>query len=165
MIKTMRPNACAPATTGELAAPAGIVRRALAAVTDLPAVVATLYALEAGVAVSMIGAWPGSLDHCGAAVVRECAVSPVVAAAYSAECWSRSGRTAGAALLGVRVVGRDGLPLHPAEAVLRAVACMIVPVGLRSAAVDTQRRSLQDMVFGSRVIRERRRRLAPPLTA
>ncbi len=63
------------------AAAAGMVRRALAAVIDVGVVVATLYALEAGVALSVVGAWPGSLDHGGAAAVRDCAVSLVVAVA------------------------------------------------------------------------------------
>jgi len=144
--------------TGAVTAPAGVVRRALAAVIDLLIVIGTLYALEAGVALSVVGAWPGSVDHGVAAVVRECAISLVVAVAYSAECWSRSGRTAGAAVLGLRVMDRDGFPLRPGEAVLRAVACVVFPVGLLSAAVDTRRRSLQDMAFGSRVIRERSRR-------
>ena len=103
----------------------------------------------------MTGTWPGWLDHGSAAALRECAVSLVVTVAYTAECWSRSGRTAAAAALGLRVVGRDGLPLRPAEAILRAVACVIFPVGLLAAAVDRQRRSLQDKVFGSHVIRER----------
>ena len=153
-----RTGQAALATGGRERAAAGVRRRALAAVIDVLIVVGTLYALQAGVALSMIGAWPGSLDHGVAAIVREFAVSLVVAVAYSAECWSRSGRTAGAALLGLRVVGRDGCPLRPAEALLRAVACAVFPIGLLWAVVDTRRRSLQDLAFGSRVIRERRRR-------
>ncbi|HME49363.1 RDD family protein [Mycobacterium sp.] len=138
-------------------AAAGVLRRTLAAVIDLGVVVATLYALQAAVALSVVGTWPGSLMRGSDQTVREGAVSLVVAVAYSAECWSRSGRTAGGAALGVRVVARDGLPLRPAEAIMRAAACLIFPVGLFSAAVDRQRRSLQDMAFGSRVICERPR--------
>ena len=136
-------------------AAAGVVRRSLAGLIDLGVVVATLYALQAAVALSMGGIWPGSLTRGTAEIVRETVVSLVVLLAYSAECWSRSGRTAGGAALGLRVVARDGLPLHPAEAIMRAVACVVFPVGLLSAVVDPQRRSLQDMAFGSRVIDER----------
>jgi uncharacterized RDD family membrane protein YckC len=57
----------------------------------------------------------------------------------------------------LRVVGRDGLALHPAEAIMRAVASVIFPMGLLLAVVEGQRRSLQDIVFGSRVTYERRR--------
>lgn len=134
---------------------AGMARRGLAAIIDVVVVVATLYALEAGVALSMIGAWRGSLDHGSTAVVGDCAVSVVVAVAYSAECWSRSGRTAGGAVLGLRVLGRDGFPLRPGEAILRAVGCVVFPIGVLWAAVDGQRRSLQDIAVHSRVVRER----------
>lgn len=151
----------APSARIELAAPAGVARRALAALFDLFVVVVTLYGLQAGVALGVVGVWPGSLDHGASAALRDCAVSLVVAVVYSAECWSRSGRTAGAAVLGVRVVGRDGLPLRPADAILRAVACVVLPVGLLSAAVDPKRRSLQDLAFGSRVIRDRPHRPSP----
>jgi uncharacterized RDD family membrane protein YckC len=137
---------------------AGVVRRSLAAVIDLGVVVATLYALQAAVSLSMVGTWPGSLMR--GEIAREAAVSLVVAVAYSAECWSRSGRTAGAVALGLRVVARDGLPLRPAEAIMRAVACVIFPFGLLTAVVDRKRRSLQDLAFGSRVVYERSFRAA-----
>jgi uncharacterized RDD family membrane protein YckC len=142
-------------TLDEGAPAAGVVRRSLAAVIDVGAVVVTLYALQAAVALSVVGSWPGAPIRGGAETVQEIAVSLVVAVAYWAECWSRSGRTAGGAALGVRVLSRDGLPLRPAEAVMRAVSCLIFPVGLLSAVVDRDRRSLQDMAFGSRVIYER----------
>jgi uncharacterized RDD family membrane protein YckC len=144
-------------TTSMRATPAGMGRRVLAAVIDLLVVVGTLYTLQAAVALSMAGSWPSSLDHGLAETAREGAISLIVAVAYSAESWSRSGRTAGAAALGLRVVGRDGLPLRPAEAILRAVACLILPLGLVSATVDRQRRSLQDMAFHSKVLYERPR--------
>jgi uncharacterized RDD family membrane protein YckC len=37
-------------------------------------------------------------------------------------------------------------------ALLRAVACVVFPIGLLWVAVDKERRSLQDLLFGSRVI-------------
>ena len=142
--------------------PAGMVRRGLAALIDLVVVVATLYGLQAAVELSVIGSWPGLLDNRDGEVVRQGAESLVVAVAYCAECWSRSGRTVGAAALGLRVVGRDGLLLRPAEAMLRAVVCLLLPLGLLSATVDGQRRSLQDIVFGSRVIFHGMRSFAQP---
>jgi uncharacterized RDD family membrane protein YckC len=36
--------------------------------------------------------------------------------------------------------------------VLRAVACVLFPVGLAWVAVDRRRRSVQDIVLGTRVI-------------
>jgi hypothetical protein len=35
---------------------------------------------------------------------------------------------------------------------LRAIACVVFPVGLAWVAVDDQRRSVQDLLFRSRVI-------------
>ena len=58
-------------------------------------------------------------------------------------------------LLGVRVVDRRGKPLRIAVAALRALACVLFPVGLLWVAVDRQRRSAQDIVLGSRVIYDR----------
>lgn len=42
--------------------------------------------------------------------------------------------------------------LAPVPALLRAVSCVLFPIGLLWTAVDTCRRSLQDIVFGSRVV-------------
>jgi uncharacterized RDD family membrane protein YckC len=54
--------------------------------------------------------------------------------------------------MGLRVVGRRSRRLGPVVALLRAVACVVFPIGLLWVAVDKQRRSLQDLLFGSRVI-------------
>jgi hypothetical protein len=40
-------------------------------------------------------------------------------------------------------------------AIVRAVACVLFPIGLVWVAVDRQRRSIQDVVLGSRVIFDR----------
>jgi len=85
-------------------------------------------------------------------VIFSTAVTFVVAALYLTLCWTLSGRTVGSVLLGVRVVGRRSEQLGLAVAVLRAVACVLFPVGLLWVAVDKKRRSVQDIVLGSRVI-------------
>ncbi|WP_395312277.1 RDD family protein [Mycobacterium sp. AMU20-3851] len=79
------------------------------------------------------------------------AVMFAVAVCYLTVCWAVSGCTAGAAVMGLRVTGRRGGRIAPAIAVLRAAVCVLFPVGLLWAAVDVRRRSLQDIVFGSRV--------------
>jgi len=53
-------------------------------------------------------------------------------------------------------VDRDGLAMRPAEAIMRR-RVRDIPMGLLLAVVEGQRRSLQDIVFGSRVTYERRR--------
>jgi uncharacterized RDD family membrane protein YckC len=54
--------------------------------------------------------------------------------------------------MGVRVTGRRAERLRPVIALLRAIGCVLFPIGLFWVAVDSQRRSLQDMLFGSRVV-------------
>ena len=64
---------------------------------------------------------------------------------------------AGAVVMGVEVVGRgDGwqrvrLPI----AVLRAVACVLFPIGLAWVLLDRERRSAQDVLLGTRVVYRR----------
>lgn len=65
------------------------------------------------------------------------------------------GCTAGAVVMGLRVVGRNAATLSWSTSLLRAVACVLFPVGLAWVAVDRQRRSLQDIVFGSQVVYNR----------
>ena len=54
--------------------------------------------------------------------------------------------------MGLRVTGRRGGRVPPLIALIRAVACVLFPVGLLWVAVDARRRSLQDVVLGSRVV-------------
>ena len=76
----------------------------------------------------------------------------VVAVLYLGGCWSVSGRTVGAAIMGLQVLGRHSDRLKPPAAFLRGAACVAFPLGLAWVALDQHRRSLQDNVFGSRVV-------------
>ena len=78
-------------------------------------------------------------------------VTVVVSVVYLTSCWAVSGCTVGA-VMGLRVVGRRSPRLSVATALLRAVACVLFPAGLIWVAFDRRRRSLQDIVFGSRVV-------------
>lgn len=75
-----------------------------------------------------------------------------VALTYLAGCWMLSGRTVGAALMGVKVVAADTIVLRPLPASLRAVACVLFPIGLVWVAVDPDRRSAQDILLRTRVV-------------
>lgn len=79
----------------------------------------------------------------------------VVAVVYLTGCWVVSGCTAGAVVMGLRVVGRRSQRVRPVAALLRAIVCVVFPVGLVWVAVDRQRRSLPDIVFGTRVVYSR----------
>jgi uncharacterized RDD family membrane protein YckC len=70
---------------------------------------------------------------------------------YLSAAWAISGRTCGALLMGLRVVGPGGR-LRPAVALLRAVLCVLFPVGLLWCAVNARNRSLQDIVLRTSVV-------------
>jgi uncharacterized RDD family membrane protein YckC len=75
-----------------------------------------------------------------------------VTALYFAVAWMTTGRTYGDRVLGLRVVNRVGARVHALTALLRAAACVIVPIGLLWVAVDRNSRSLQDLIFRTSVI-------------
>jgi uncharacterized RDD family membrane protein YckC len=71
---------------------------------------------------------------------------------YLTTSWTGSGRTYGNRMLGLRVVNRHGRPLRLGTALLRAVFCAVLPVGLLWVAVNANRRSVQDLVLRTVVI-------------
>ncbi len=136
--------------TGERAA--GIVSRGVAAVIDFLAVGLILAAIYVGLVLTKLMLHPTAFTFPSLDLVFSASAAFVVAVGYLCACWAVSGCTAGAVVMGLRVVGRRkprlGLPLT----LLRAIACVLLPVGLLWVAVDRQRRSLQDIVFQSRVL-------------
>ena len=131
---------------------AGIVSRGVAAVIDFLVVGAILAALYLGVVLTTLMFHSTAFSFPSLSIVFSSAFAFVVAVLYLVSCWSVSGCTAGAVVMGLRVVGRRSRRLGPVVALLRAVACVVFPIGLLWVAVDKQRRSLQDLLFGSRVI-------------
>ena len=71
---------------------------------------------------------------------------------YLTAGWATTGRTYGSALLGLRVLARDGQHLHWAGASIRAVFCTFFPLGLAWVVLSRKRRSVQDVVLGTRVV-------------
>ncbi|MGD9619117.1 MAG: RDD family protein [Mycolicibacterium sp.] len=131
---------------------AGVVSRGIAAVIDLVVVGVLLALLYVGLVLGVLALNPGSFRFPALDLVFTGFVGFVVAVFYLATCWSVSGCTAGAAVMGLQVLGRRSARLKPAVALLRGAACVIVPLGLVWVALDRDRRSLQDIVFGSRVV-------------
>ena len=119
---------------------------------DFGVVGVLLAALYIGLILLRLGLNPGSFRFPALHLVFSGAVGFGVAVVYLAGCWSVSGCTAGAAAMGLRVVGRRSPRLKPLIALLRGAACVVFPIGLVWVALDSRRRSLQDMVFGSRVV-------------
>jgi uncharacterized RDD family membrane protein YckC len=67
--------------------------------------------------------------------------------------WSGSGRAPGMALIGLRVVGKDGGRLSSRRAFWRAVlAVLTVGLGVVTVLFSKRNRSLYDMICGSAVV-------------
>jgi uncharacterized RDD family membrane protein YckC len=131
------------------ARPAGIVTRVLAAAIDLGVVlVAGAGVLLAVVAVQFAMSpltfqWPRQIW------TFWMPVSAVIAAAYLTVAWATTGRTCGAAVLGLRVRSAAGGRIGWVRAAVRAVLYLVFPVGLLWVAVSSRRRSVQDALVRS----------------
>ena len=68
--------------------------------------------------------------------------------------FATTGRTIGARLLGLRVVGRKGTRLQWWSAFVRACFCAVFPIGLFWCAVSRENRSVQDVVLRTSVIHD-----------
>ena len=73
---------------------------------------------------------------------------------YLTIAFATNGRTLGGRVLGLRVVGRKGSRVSWGTALLRALFCVAVPVGLFWCAVSRENRSVQDVVLRTSVIHD-----------
>ncbi|TPG29666.1 RDD family protein [Mycolicibacterium hodleri] len=131
---------------------AGIVSRSVAAVIDLIVVGAIVGIIYLGVALTRLMLQPSAFSFPELNAIFSTTVLFGVAVLYLTGCWVTSGCTAGAVVMGVRVVDTRSARLSLPVAVLRAVACVVFPVGVVLVAVDKQRRSVQDVVLRTRVV-------------
>jgi len=131
---------------------AGLVSRLLASVADLAIlVVAGLAVLLLSAVLRYFVAGPPFVLP-SASVAFESTAAFVVATAYLAYFWTATGRTPGNQLLGLRVVDARERRLGAGRATLRAVLCLLLPVGLLWAAVSRRNASLQDLVLRTTVV-------------
>ena len=131
---------------------AGIVSRGVAAFIDLIVVSIVIGLLYLGLLLSKLIFNPTAFQLPSVDVLFSTAAVLFISALYLAVAWSVSGCTVGAVAMGLRVVGRRSDRVRPVVAVLRAVACVLFPIGLAWVAVDKRRRSVQDILLGTRVI-------------
>jgi uncharacterized RDD family membrane protein YckC len=131
---------------------AGIVTRLLAAAIDLLTVLLMMGGVFVGVAAVRFLVSPLSFRWPVPSSVLSVVIGMVLAVGYLTVGWATVGRTGGAAVLGLRVLSIGRSRLGWARAVLRAVLCVVFPVGLLWSAVSRERRSLQDLVVRSVVV-------------
>ena len=74
-----------------------------------------------------------------------------VAVLYLDVSWASTGGTLGDWLLGLQVTGRTGRLLGIPRALLRAVLCVVLPVGLLWVPFSRRHASVQDVVMASAV--------------
>ncbi|MFN8228796.1 MAG: RDD family protein [Mycobacterium sp.] len=134
---------------------AGIVSRGSAGVIDLLVVSVALAAIYVVWVLVRLGFSPRAFSFPAPSVVFSTIGFFLTATVYLAGCWAVSGRTVGAVIMGIRVVDRGEGRLKSVVAVLRALACVVFPIGLAWAAIDRQRRSAQDILLGTRVVYDR----------
>jgi uncharacterized RDD family membrane protein YckC len=134
---------------------AGIVTRGLAAVIDLLVVLLIMSALYGGLVLVRLVYSPAAFSLPSLNTVFSAVVTFVVAVVYLTGCWTVSGSTAGAVTMGLRVVGRRSQRVSLPVGLLRAIGCVVFPIGLLWVVIDRRRRSLQDIVFRTRVVYSR----------
>ncbi len=75
---------------------------------------------------------------------------------YFAGCWSVAAKTPGMAILGLRVVERDGGDLHVRQAVVRALVFpfgfLTLGIGYIGIVIGKERRALHDVIAGTTVV-------------
>jgi uncharacterized RDD family membrane protein YckC len=73
---------------------------------------------------------------------------------YLGTGWASTGRTVGKTILGLRVVGTRGAPLHAVRAFARAAICASFYPGLLWILVSPRNAALQDIAVRSKVLYE-----------
>ena len=131
---------------------AGVVTRVLAACVDLLAVVVATILLDLGAAGVRFVWSPVTFRWPQPAVALSGVVILGVGVLYLSVAWATTGRTYGERLLGLRVLSSRYTLLGWTRAILRAVTCVVFPVGLVWSAFSSQRHSLQDIVFRTVVV-------------
>jgi uncharacterized RDD family membrane protein YckC len=149
---------------------AGPVSRAAAAAIDVGVVLAS-YSIGVGIAGFLLDAiFDVSLEE-GTGVVAS-VVLLGWAASYVAIGTAVAGRTAGKAVVGLKVVSRDGRPVRPVAAVVRVIAfplsTSLFGLGALLIVLRRDHRALHDLLARTAVVYDwgdRQAQLPGPLTA
>jgi len=142
---------------------AGVVTRSLAVCVDTAVVVLATVAVDLATA-GIRFVW-SPMDFRWPRPSWELAVLVLfgVAVVYLTVGWSMGGRTYGARLLGLRVLSGRYRRLGVARSLLRALACVLFPLGLLWSGISVTRRSLQDLVLRTVVVYDLRTTVQVPV--
>ncbi len=146
------PSAVPPAARAYQGRRAGVVSRLIANVVDLLVVIgilAAIYGITVGIAFLL---HPRSFHLPAGLGWSIPVIGFVIAVPYLTLTWHATGRSYGDALLGLRVVSRNGGRMRFAVALLRAVVCVLFPIGFFWVAVSRANRSVQDILLRTSVV-------------
>lgn len=131
---------------------AGVVSRTGAMVIDIAYVamlVAVGYAAYAGFRFLRR---PAQFTFPALTMAEAAVYGSVVAVLILTISWTGIGRSAGARVMGLRLLGPAGARVGLVRAFLRAVTCVAFPLGLFWSAVSTRNASVHDLIFGTSVV-------------
>jgi uncharacterized RDD family membrane protein YckC len=135
-----------------LPAHAGVVTRLLAAAVDAVVVVVLTALLDLTAAGARFVWSPTNFQWPQPTFLPAAVALMLVAVVYLTVGWALAGRTYGSRLMGLRVLSSRHELLGWARSVLRAVVCVVWPVGLLWCGVSRTRRSVADLVLSSVVV-------------
>jgi uncharacterized RDD family membrane protein YckC len=131
---------------------AGIVTRSLAAAVDLGVVLAMMGSTLLTVAGLRFLWSPLTFRWPSPSWTLSLLVGAVIAASYLTVAWAVSGRSFGAAVLGLRVRSRGGGPIGWTRAAMRAGVCVAFPPGLFWCVPSRRRLSVADILLRTAVV-------------
>lgn len=131
---------------------AGVVSRTVAMVIDIAYVVVLVGAAYLGFCAIRFLRNPRAFTWPGISSTQFITAALILAAFALALGWAGVGRTAGMRIMGLRIVGRSGGTLGFTVALLRAITCVVFPIGLFWSAVSKRNASVHDLIFRTSVI-------------
>jgi uncharacterized RDD family membrane protein YckC len=141
---------------------AGIVSRILADAIDLLIAVAIVIIAYLGLSAVLFIARPARFTWPHPSTYLSSSLVALLLLLYLAIGWSQTGRTAGKQVMGLRLVNGRGDPPSLWSALLRAVLCVVFPIGLAWSVFDRRNRSLQDLLMRTSVLYDWRPHRAVP---
>ena len=131
---------------------AGLVTRLIANVLDAGVIAGIMLAGYLGINGLIFLVEPRNFHFLNTSLLTDILLASAFAILYFALAWATTGRTYGCHVMGLRVVNRAGERPGPVVALLRAVLCVLLPIGLLWCAGGRAHRSVQDVVAGTFVI-------------
>jgi uncharacterized RDD family membrane protein YckC len=131
---------------------AGVVSRTVAMVIDAAYVVVLVGAAYLGYSAFRFLRSPRRFSWPVISSTQFITLALVVAVFILVLGWTSVGRTAGMRIMGLRIVGRSGTTPGFMVALLRAITCVVFPIGLFWSAVSKRNSSVHDLIFRTSVI-------------